>query len=105
MTIRLANFDEVRPPTPYSITFTFEERKAIDWIGGRYSHGDDLAKLLTCQGWQEPKKDCWGEPVDITFHLTENQAWGIQEIVEQDSLACFSDELKFKFYTFLEKVV
>jgi hypothetical protein len=93
------------PPTPYSITLSFSERAAIDWIGGRYSHGDDLSKLLYHQGHQTPEEAEWGFHEDITFHLTENQAWGIQEIVEQDNLACFSDNLKQKFYSLLEKVV
>ena len=79
--------------TPYQLTLSLNHRQAIDWIGNRYSHGYDLYKLLWCEGNRTPPDQEWDEQGDITFHLTENQGWGIQEIVEQDNLACFSPEL------------
>jgi hypothetical protein len=93
-----------RIPTPYSLTLTQDERKAIDWIGGRYTHGDDLkAILLRCV----PEEGCpeWEDKGDITFALREGAAWEVSEAIETDNLACFAPELCEKLWDFQEKIV
>jgi hypothetical protein len=94
----------------YILTLTYEERKAIDWIGDRYSHGYDLFSLLrhcftkvndNIEDWD------WSTNCDITFTIPENVAWQIRDIIEEDngSLACFSEELKLKLWKFAEQIV
>ncbi len=84
----------------YELTLTFDERRAIDWIGHRYFHGDDLYELLS---------DCydgevvWDDPEDITFAIPEHVAWEIRDGI--GALECFNDELKFKFLVFCDEVV
>jgi hypothetical protein len=45
----------------YTITLTKDDRRAMDWVGDRYSHGTDLRRVLEAeavtavpdQGWDE----------------------------------------------------
>jgi hypothetical protein len=83
----------------YKLTLTYDERMAIDWVGHRYSHGDDLAKLL------DDSNDEWTERKDIEFTVPEHIAWDIQAICEEDNLTCFSDEFKLKLIRFCEGIV
>lgn len=74
------------PNTPYQLTLTSNERRAIDWVGHRYAHGDELGDVLTDAvqvGGEE-----WDSPADITFHLEEHQGWAIREI----GMANYNDE-------------
>lgn len=88
----------------YKLTLTSVERSAIDWIGPRYRHGDELFSVLA--------QDCvmsvdWDNDCDIDFTIPEYAAWKIKEIVEEDdcSLACFADDLKAKLIRFTQSVV
>jgi hypothetical protein len=90
-------------PTPYSLLLTYAEREAIGWIGNRYGHGVKLYRLLIDNTSKED--DNWYSKDDIEFKLPESVAWQISEIIEEDNLACFSDELRAKFYSFQQKIV
>ena len=89
----------------YKLTLTAGERKAIDWIGNRYAHGDDLYDLLivctqTCDA-VDNGDDTWTGPHDITFEIPEVTAWIIKDMVDQNpSLDCFSSTLVDKFHRF-----
>lgn len=87
----------------YSLMLTREERKAIDWVGYRYAHGDDLyEQLVHCDS--NPDVD-WDSEVDITFSIPEHVAWEIREACEEDNLACFSPELVSKLMDFCNKII
>lgn len=88
----------------YTLTLTRDERRAIDWIGGRYGHGFDLGVILT-NTLYTPDDLEWDEEGDITYHLIESQAWEVSELIDADNLACFSDEFRSKLYQFQAKIV
>lgn len=83
----------------YTLTLTYSERQAIDWIGGRYRHGDELANLLS-----ELTNDEWHGPEDIVFSVPEHVAWTISEIIDE-GLDCFAPELQHKLYKFQGSIV
>lgn len=90
----------------YSITLTPEDRKAIDWVGYRYAHGDDLYKVLAdCQAEPDsdpanPDNDSWDSKVNVTYTIPEHHAWTIRDIIELDNLACFAECLTSKLWEF-----
>jgi hypothetical protein len=94
----------------YELTLTREERKAIDWIGHRYSNGDNLAKLLANLD-QTPASgnpdDDWSCDTDITFHVPEHVAWTIAENAanEDGYWPCFAPELAEKMQRFVDAIV
>lgn len=64
----------------YQLTLTYSERQAIDFVGYRYGHGDQLASLLSdCT--QELEN--WTEKGDMKFSIPEHIAWGIKAIAEE----------------------
>lgn len=87
----------------YSLTLTSDERRAIDWIGGRYSHGTELCDLLlSCDDAQL----FWNDTCDFTFHMPEHIAWQINDIINgEDGLACFAPSLVNKLRQFSDQVV
>tara|TARA_Y100000034_G_C6682479_1_gene300055 strand:- start:376 stop:660 length:285 start_codon:yes stop_codon:yes gene_type:complete len=93
----------------YTLTLTHEDRKAIDWVGHRYSNGDDLFDLLWDSIVVGPaivgKK--WDDDIDITFHIPEHIAWQIKENAEQEDgfWPCFADELAIKMQAFCDSIV
>lgn len=89
----------------YQITLTKAERNAIDWVGHRYSNGDDLFRLLM-EGM--PITSVWSQQGDITFDLPEHVAWQIKENAEQeegDGFPCFDDTLTTKFLVLIVEIV
>lgn len=88
----------------YTLTLTSGERHAIDWVGNRYGHGNDLCLLLIgcIRGDEE-----WGQEGDITFEIPEGTAWAIQEIAEEDNhnWTCFSSDLASKLDRFCDGIV
>lgn len=90
----------------YTLTLTRDERKAIDWVGSRYDHGDKLYSVLSAAQWAPDDAD-WDSMGDITFTMPENVAWRVADIINADdgSLACFADELKAKLWDFAAKIV
>lgn len=94
----------------YTLTLTYAERKAIDWVGYRYEHGDNLRDLLEeAESKVNSDYDCdkWEEPIDITFHIPENLAWAINEIGEECEFRwdCFAEELAEKLNDFCNQIV
>ena len=89
----------------YQLTLSLSERRAIDWIGHRYSHGNDLYDVLTSSEWV-PSTD-WDVDIDITFHMTEPLAWVVLEIAEEGDHIwdCFSPKLVEKMERFCESIV
>ena len=89
----------------YRLTLTKGERAALDWVGYRYRHGDELYRLLWGKCEQSPDDADWDDPRDITFAIPESVAWTISEIIDEDNLACFADELRSKLYHFQSQIV
>ena len=95
----------------YKLTLSYGERKAIDWIGYRYFHGDDLYKLLRQGKKTNPTMPSdeieWSGNYDITFELPEHVAWEIKDGIEDENceLSCFADTLKEKLLTFIDGII
>lgn len=104
----------------YYLTLTKKDRDAIDWIGHRYSHGDDLRRvLIPCyvgdlmednrfirrMSYQFEDGSPWDSWEDLTFQVPEHLAWKIAELCREDGMACFSPKLLSKFNDFLNKIV
>lgn len=94
----------------YRLTLTKNDRKAIDWIGDRYSHGHDLFKLI-CQADWEVNEELpilefdWESDLDMTFVLPEILAWELQDLLEDSHFECFSGELVAKLLNFMGAIV
>ena len=90
----------------YKLALTASERQAIDWVGYRYSHGDDLYKLLCKCDWFPNDRD-WDSPKEIEFAVSENIAWQIADIGEESNWFwdCFAEELARKLTDFCMSVV
>ena len=90
----------------YKLTLTKEERKAIDWIGNRYFHGNNLRSYLI-RKCEFPDILQWNSEEDATFLIPENIAWQIRAGFEDENFefACFSDELKTKLIQFCDQIV
>lgn len=93
----------------YKLVLTKGDRDAIDWVGGRYSTGNDLRKLLiTCEYEGEGE---WDEPGDIMFDIPEHTAWEIKELIDEEtnggrtSIPCFDRSLSEKLWEFVDKIV
>lgn len=90
----------------YRLLLTSAERRAIDWVGNRYSNGDCLYHLLSrCD--QEPADVDWSGAEDIVFLVSEPAAWSIGEIADDcwHEWPCFAPELVEKLEVFLAGVV
>ncbi|MHC4300600.1 MAG: hypothetical protein ACYS7Y_25265 [Planctomycetota bacterium] len=93
---------------PYTLTLTSAERKAIDWVGHRYAHGDDLSNvLLSCDWVCMEAEDDWDGPHPLTFLISESDAWAIQQIADDEDHRwdCFARSLVGKMEAFLETIV
>jgi len=91
----------------YTLTLTHEERKAIDWVGYRYSNGDDLYKLLCSPGVQGDENIDWSDNATITFQIPEHIAWKIKENAESEDgfWPCFAQELTNKMQDFIDNII
>jgi len=94
----------------YKLTLTYTDRSAIDLIGNRYAHGDELYELLivcdqTIEHAHDNGDDTWTGRDDITFHIPESTAWRIKDIIEQDNLACFAPALVCKMQELSDKII
>jgi hypothetical protein len=86
----------------YELTLTHGERAAIDWIGNRYSHGDDLFRLL--MEAEQVGDDDWDSPNDILFRMDEPLAWEVKEIIS-GPMECFGPELWDKLRDLSDRIV
>lgn len=94
----------------YKLTLTPAERSAIDWIGNRYAHGNDLYSLLLgceCPQFSEDDDFDWDCGEDIEFHVPEFIAWSIGEMGRENDYLwdCFADELAKKLTDFCMAIV
>lgn len=92
----------------YSLTLTSGERKAIDFVGHRYSCGDQFYEILfDCI----PPDAEWDDDNDITFDIPEHKAWGINDIRESDMEGghspwpMFSNDFAYKMEDFCCQIV
>lgn len=91
----------------YKLTLTLDERKAIDWVGDRYSNGDELYSLLqSCEG-KAPEDADWGDEGDVTFDVPEHVAWAIRDNAESEdgTWPCFAPALASKLQAFCDAIV
>lgn len=94
--------------TPYTLTLTQDERNAIDWIGNRYAHGDQLREALSeCTTDRDDDEYIWDFPGDVTFNVRESIAWDICRALEESDfrMDCFGDDLRAKLFRFAEAIV
>jgi len=92
----------------YSLTLSLDERKAIDWIGNRYAHGQDLYEALMCSDTQMSPDDAdWTSPVDIIFTIPEYIAWQINDIGAESNYLwdCFAPAFAGKLTQFCFRIV
>lgn len=94
----------------YTLTLTKSERDAIDWVGYRYGHGDELRAILeNAMRKINPDYDCdkWEERIDTTFQIPEYLAWDICDIAEECEYRwdCFAPELAEKLTNFCMGVI
>lgn len=92
---------------PYALTLTHEERKAIDWVGHRYAHGDELREILDACDTVSDDDCSWGGDEELTFVIPEHKAWDIQSIGEESNWRwdCFSPGLVSKLNRFCAGVI
>ena len=64
----------------YTLTLTYNERRAIDLIGHRSSNGDDLYHLLWLHSGRMPECQEWGDRCAINFALTQENLRRLTEI-------------------------
>jgi hypothetical protein len=94
----------------YRLTLTREERKAIDWVGERYSGAPKL-KEIVCKCIDDDEDDVWEGPDVITVVIPEHHAWELEEAVEEDMEGnhepwpCFSADLYIKLEEFRSRIV
>lgn len=82
----------------YTLTLTHEERKAIDWVGHRYSNGDDFYHLLILECDYD---NDWDFDGDVEFRIPEHIAWEICKL----EWPCFSKDFVEKLVSFCERMV
>ena len=87
----------------YTLTLTHEERKALDFVGHRYEHGDDFIKLLTRADVEEMFS--WNMPIDITFHIQEYLAWEMKDLLCESQYDLLADPLANKLTNFIESII
>lgn len=107
----------------YRLTLTQSERAALDFVGYRYRHGDDLYRLLwvecTCK-YLHPQTGAlmvdidadgneiqWDSQVDFEFDVPEHISWEIMQIKDDDcgDWTSFDANLATKLNDFCNKIV
>lgn len=106
----------------YKLTLTRSERQAIEWIGHRYFHGNDLQDLISTFTPYDaddmliaaentitsvPVDEAWESNHDITFDLPECVAWRINEGFEAEGyqFACLAEDFAAKLQNFVDSIV
>lgn len=86
----------------YQLTLTTDERAALEWIGGRYDHGQPLIDILLStkyKGW-------WWGMETIEFNIPEHKAWEIKQLIgDKFILDCLSEDLNHKIMKFIENII
>ncbi len=92
----------------WQLTLTLDERRAIDWVGHRYAHGDTLFRILTTECPTQPEEFEWAEPGDVVFTIpSETVLWMIDEVGQECEYLwdCFAPVLAAKLQTLCDEVV
>jgi len=108
MRIRLIYFIlSQRDKSVYSLTLTKAERQAINWVGNRYRHGDELADILIECMDEDIEYFLDGDDNDITFNIPEYDAWDINRIGDECNYQwdCFSPQFAAKMTSFCMGIV
>lgn len=91
----------------YSLTLSKSERDAIDWVGGRYTNGENLYHLLWVHSDCSPSDADWDYDGHLTFDVPEHVAWQIRVNAESEDgfWPCFAPELAQKMQQFVDSIV
>lgn len=94
----------------YDLALTLDERRAIDFIGDRYGHGNDLFYALVDSEWyceNYDSLDPWGDKGVVVFRMPEHVGWQINEIGEECQYRwdCFSPEFAKKMTEFCKQII
>lgn len=92
----------------YTLSLSPSERQAIDFVGHRYWHGNELFLLLNdCQ--QVNHCDEWADNETITWYIPEYKAWEIREHITDDegrpTLDLFAPSLVSKLMQFCDEII
>ena len=107
------------PSYPYDLILTLGERKAIDWIGNRYVHGNELYHILQACHQQVISDDVdvddsefmptdfgsWDGNCTIRFCFQEHQAWQVKDLLQDTQLECFDDDFAAKLHKFIDDII
>jgi hypothetical protein len=90
----------------YTLTLSWDERRAIDWIGGRYFHGSDLRRLLWLNCSYDDNLE-WDGHDEISFSVPEHVAWHIRDGAELEDFqwTCFGPALRDRMQSFCDNIV
>ena len=95
----------------YKLMLTSQERRAVDFIGYRYSNGEDLFAALWTECTAEPEGEEWDSDSNITFDVPEHIAWRIAENAQLEdgdseyTFPCFSGDLNEKMQEFCWNII
>jgi hypothetical protein len=94
-----------RRATMYRLVLTKCERDAFDWVGNRYSNGDDMRRNI--EPFPVNAEDSWDSTGDVAFDLPEYAAWDIAILAKQDEglFPCFAWKLAEKMRAFIDAIV
>lgn len=89
----------------YTLTLSLGERRAFDFVDGRYETGGMKPLLISECEWEGD----WYDDGDITFTIPEPIAWEMEKCAraEHDTgedylFPCFAPELQAKLYGFFD---
>lgn len=88
----------------YTLTLTYEDRKAIDWVGHRYWNGDELWQLLNGSSW-DSSTGFMDADEDIASSIPEHLAWEVKALFDEEGCPCFAPELVSKIEQLVEEIV
>lgn len=93
----------MKTKTTFKLVLSKSDRDAIDWVGHRYSHGNELSDLLMsgecAVDGDDYENDPWHLPGEMTFEIPDNHMSEYERLITEDSMACFSGSLKHKLMT------
>lgn len=89
----------------YTLTLTRGERLAIDFVGGRYDHGDDLQRMLNSVHCEQAVTHNWDDDVDFVYEFEEFEAWEFRDAYHESRFDLFADSFRRKLYAFMDAIV
>lgn len=89
----------------YTLTLTAGERKAIDFVGFRYEHGEDLRWMLDSLIASDAIAHLWDEDMDISFEFEEHEAWDFKNTFENCQWDLFAPSLVQKMLNFMDEII